>query len=443
MKRDRLYSEIIDDAGPVRNKGHFGAPERKKAMAEQLCSRPLAGIRVIDLTAYGAGPMAGKVLGNWGADVIKVEPLAGDPSRTSGVALGLPATEGANPHMEQKDSNKRSIALDLKTPEGAEVMDRLIASANIFISNFRLKALKKLGLDYETLSAKYPSLIWGHLSGFGTEGPDADNPGFDTVSYWAKSGMLIDFCEEGYAPLTPPFGLGDTLIGASLAGGVAACLHQQKMTGKGEKVVTSLYGMGMFSEAWVLQSVYRGAQYPRSRKYPDSPMRNTYRTRDNVWIFVSVLLYDKFFPVFCRLIGHEELIGDSRFNSEEKIMKDKEAAREFVEMADRAFAEKTWEEWHQILLANGIAHDKINHMSEALLDNPQTVANNNAYLYTNRDGSEDLIVADPIRFGGFYKIPFRNAPLCGEQTSEILQECGYDQEQIGRMIEQGVVRQHC
>ena len=384
----------------------------------------------------------GKSTWQLGADVIKVEPPAGDPSRTGGVALGLPATEGANPHFEQKDSNKRSIALDLKTPEGAAVMDKLIASANIFISNFRLKALKKLGLDYETLSTKYPSLIWGHISGFGTEGPEANNPGFDTVSYWAKSGMLIDFCEEGYAPLTPPFGLGDTLIGSSLAGGVAACLYQQKMTGKGEKVVTSLYGMGMFSEAWVLQSVYRGAQYPRSRKYPDSPMRNTYKTKDNEWVFVSVLLYDKFFPVFCKLIGHDELINNPRFNSETQIMKDKEAAREFVEMTDKAFASKTWEEWHQILLENCIAHDKINHMSETLLDNPQTVANNNAYLYTNRDGSEDLIVADPIRFGGFYKIPFQNAPLCGEQTSEILQECGYDKEQIGKMIETGVAIQH-
>ena len=411
-------------------------------MSELYCGQPLKGVRVIDLTGYGAGPMAGKILGDWGADVIKVEPLTGDSSRISGLALGLRADEGANPHFEQKDSNKRSIALNLKSREGTEIMDRLIAGANIFISNFRMKALRKLGLDYETMSAKHPHIIWGNISGFGHEGPDADNAGFDTVSYWAKSGMMIDFCEEGYAPLTPPFGLGDTLIGSSLAGGVAACLYQQKMTGKGEKVVTSLYGMGMFSEAWVLQSVYRGAKYPRTRKNADSPMRNTYRTKDGEWIFVSVLMYDRYYPTFVRMIGHPEMVDDPRYNSETGIMQDEGARMEFVRMADEAFAQKTWAEWHQILMDNDIAHDKINHMSEVLLDNPQTVANNNAYLYKNRDGSEDLMVADPIRFGGFYKIPFRNAPLCGEHTGEILAGIGCSEDEIRKLIEADVVRQH-
>ena len=411
-------------------------------MSDKLCNQPLKGIKVVDFTGYGAGPMAGKILGDWGADVIKVEPLTGDGSRISGAALGLPCNEGANPHYEQKDSNKRSISLNLKTEVGQEIMDKLLSQANIFISNFRMKALVKLGLDYETMSKKYPSIIWGNICGFGHEGPDADNAGFDTVSYWAKTGMMIDFCEAGYAPLTPPFGLGDTLIGSSLAGAVAACLYQQKMTGKGEKVVTSLYGMGMFSEAWVLQSVYKGAKYPRSRLDADSPMRNTYRTKDNVWIFVSVLMYDRQYPTFCKIIGHPELIENPRYNKETDIIKNKEAAREYVLMADEAFASKTWEEWHKILTENDIAHDKVNHMSEVLLDNPQTVANNNAYLYKNRDGTEDLIVADPIRFGGYYKIPFQNAPLCGEQTVEILKECAYTDEEIKAMLDSGSINQH-
>ena len=411
-------------------------------MSEMFCGQPLKGIKVVDFTGYGAGPMAGRILGAWGADVIKVEPLTGDGSRISGLALGLRADEGANPHYEQKDSNKRSIALNLKTKEGAEIMDKLIAGANIFISNFRMKALKKLGLDYETMSAKYPHIIWGNISGFGHEGPDADNAGFDTVSYWAKSGMMIDWCEDGYAPLIPPFGLGDTVIGAYLAGGVATCLLQQKLTGKGEKVVASLFGSGMYSQAWVLQSVYRGAKYPRSRKYADSPMRNTYKTKDGEWVMLSVLMYDRYYPTFVKMIGHPEMIDDPRYNSETGIMQNQEAKREFVEMIDEVFATKTWEEWHKILIENDIAHDKINHLSEVLLDNPQTVANNNAYLYKNRDGSEDLMVADPIRFGGFYKIPFKNAPLCGEQTTEILNEIGYDAEAVKGLIEAGVVKQH-
>ena len=152
---------------------------------------PLKGIRVIDFTVAGAGPAAGKMLADWGADVIKVEPLTGEAGRVTGLTLGLRADEEQNPHEDLKDGNKRSIPLNLKDPRGMEVMDKLLATANIFISNYRLKALTKLGLDYEAMSARHPHIIWGILTGFGTEGPVANNPGYDTVAFWARSGAMI------------------------------------------------------------------------------------------------------------------------------------------------------------------------------------------------------------------------------------------------------------
>ncbi|MEA4816656.1 MAG: CoA transferase [Lachnospiraceae bacterium] len=409
------------------------------------CNQPLKGIKVVDLTGYGAGPIAGKILGDWGADVIKVESLAGDPSRPSGIALGLRADEEQNPHFEQKDANKRGITLDLKTPEGQEIMDKLLKEANIFISNFRLKALVKLGLDYETVSKKFPHLIWGHLCGFGHEGPAADNPGFDTVSYYARSGMMIDFCEggtEGGAyPLTPPFGLGDTVVGLQFASGVAISLYQQAKTGKGEKVVVSLYGSAMYSEAWVMQEVYHGGKYPKTRFYPDSPMRNTFRCKDGTWFMLSVIVYDRYYPVICKIIGREDLITDERFNNEKKIRSDKKLSNEFLKILDAAFATKDWPEWDKILRENDLAHDRINHMIDALNDE-QAKANNNMYFYKNRDGSDDLAITTPIRFGGYYTYPHKTCPLLGEHSTEILESLGYTDEQIAGFISKGVVTQH-
>lgn len=162
-----------------------------------MTNTPLKGIRVVDFTVAGAGPAAGKMLADWGADVIKIEPLDGENGRFTGLTLCMRADEEQNPHEELKDGNKRGIPLNLKDPRGMEVMDKLLSTANIFISNYRLRALTKLGLDYEAMSARHPHIIWGILTGFGTEGPVANNPGFDTVAFWARSGAMIDLCENG------------------------------------------------------------------------------------------------------------------------------------------------------------------------------------------------------------------------------------------------------
>ena len=146
------------------------------------------------------------------------------------------------PHAELINAIKNSLPLILKHPEGKAVMDKLLASANVFVSNYRIRALDKLGIGWEEMHAKHPHIIWAVLTGFGLYGPAANNAGFDTVAFWARSGAMIDFSENGELPLTPPFALGDFTTACSLAAGIAAACYQQAKTGQGERVVTSLYG---------------------------------------------------------------------------------------------------------------------------------------------------------------------------------------------------------
>lgn len=199
--------------------------------------QPLDGVRVIDLTYYIAGPGTAKILADWGADVIKVEPLTGEPGRTTGATLGAPIEDDINPYFAVWNSNKRDIALNLKEPTGREIMDTLLASANVFVTSFRPGALKRLGLDYEAVSQRHPHLVWASINGFGEQGPDKDKAGFDTVAYWARCGAMLDLTERDTSPVNPTLGFGDASTSCSLAGGIAAGLYQQAKTGKGCKIM--------------------------------------------------------------------------------------------------------------------------------------------------------------------------------------------------------------
>lgn len=174
-----------------------------------------------------------RCLQDWGAEVIKVEPLEGEAGRYTSKVLGMRADELDNPHAELINANKKSLPLNLKHPEGKAVMDKLLASANVFVSNYRIRALDKLGIGWEEMHAKHPHIIWAVLTGFGLYGPAANNAGFDTVAFWARSGAMIDFSENGELPLTPPFALGDFTTACSLAAGIAAACYQQAKTRSG------------------------------------------------------------------------------------------------------------------------------------------------------------------------------------------------------------------
>lgn len=400
-----------------------------------MLHKPLEGVKIIDLTYFVAGPGTSKILADWGADVIKVEPSFGDPGRKTGATMMMPTEDDVNPFYTTYNANKRGLSVNLKSEQGMGIMHKLLAEANVFVSSYRTGALKRLGLDYESLKEQYPHLIWAQINGFGDYGPAKDNPGFDTVAFWARSGTMIDIAEKETSPINPPIGFGDATTSCSLAGGICAALYNQAKTGKGEKVMVSLFGQAIWNASSLIASTQYGDEYPKTRKNAISPVINSYQCKDGKWIFLSILEYDRYFQALCKVLGREDLAEDERFND---AAAGKANARALIEEIDKEFIKHTQGEMVQLLTSEDIAHERIQHYSEILTD-PQALENNYVVEDTNRDGSKTLYAMTPIKFGSIEVNLNRTSPLIGEHSEEIMKEIGYSDQEIKGFIQDGVI----
>jgi len=210
-------------------------------------SRPLEGIKVVELSTYAAAPAAGRFLADMGADVIKIEGLSGEPFRTSfGLSVNTPVDEDENPCFQLENANKRSITINLKDPDGKQMLFDLLKDADIFFTNTRINSLKKLGIDYDSIKEQFPSLVYGHVSGYGFKGPDAALPGFDITAFWARGGGIADLAFKGHGPLSTPAAVGDHASTLALVSGLLAGLYRAKTTGEGDYVLVSLFGVSVF-----------------------------------------------------------------------------------------------------------------------------------------------------------------------------------------------------
>lgn len=393
--------------------------------------KPLKGVVVCDYGQHGAGSACGKVLADWGADVIKVEPFWGCPSRMSGAMVGLSTEPDENAHFELINSGKRSISINFKTKEGLEIMDRLIARSNIFFSNYRLNSLRKYGLDYETLSQKYPRLIWGHLSGYGPNGPKSGDPGYDNVSYWASSGLIMDPVDPNAQPGRSAFGGGDMMTGFVLAASLAACLYQQAVTGKGQSVYTSLFGTGIWQDSCVIQAA-GASTFGKGERDPYGYFR---QCKDGAWFTMGLMDFPKYGPLMARLIGREdltEILSSRSLTSQHR--------EELSQLYDEFFARYTWDEVDRMLTDIDMVHNKVQRPDELPRD-PQALANGYVWEHTLRNGKKTTMVSTPVKFGQSEPIENGFAPLLGEHTTQVLQELGYTQEQIDGLFAAGTVKQ--
>lgn len=398
-----------------------------------MTDKPLHGVIVCDYGQHGAGSACGRVLADWGAEVIKVEPVWGDPSHMSGRMIGLPVDEECNPHYELINGGKKSIAVNLKTPQGMEIMDKIIARSNIFFSNYRLASLRKFGLDYETLSAKYPKLIWGHLSGFGTQGPMGAAPGFDNASYWAYGGLLLDANKPNMEPKTNPFGGGDVMTGYVLASSMAACLYQQAVAGKGQSVYTSLYGTGCWQDACVIQGAADGGMKNTTKP---GPLDGFKKSADDVWFTLGIMDYAKIGPRLAKLMGRED--WQELFAFREKLVGCKEQVQPEL---DDFFGRHSWAQLDEMLGSIDIVRCRVNRPGEVASD-PQAIANGFVSDYTLPNGTHTTMVSTPVKFGREETIQTTPAPYVGEQTTEILTWLGYDPSAVEQLFADGVIAQH-
>ena len=405
--------------------------------------KPLDGVKVIDLTYFVAGPGAARILADWGADVIKVEPSFGDPGRGTGATMSCPTVKDCNPFYTAYNANKRGLSLNLKSDEGKAVLYKLLESADVFVSSYRTGALRRLGLDYDSLSKKFPHLIWAQINGFGDFGPAKDNAGFDTVAFWARSGAMIDITEKDTSPVNPLIGFGDATTSCSLSGGICAALYQKAKTGKGCKVMVSLFAQAIWSESAGMVSTQYGDEYPKTRLNPGSPVMDTFKSADDKWFYMSILEPDRYNDALMKELGRNDLVGDPRYCTAAAA---KAHSSELVEILSAEFAKHTMDEIAAMFARADIAYDRVQHIKE-VLDDPQALENMYIIPVENRDGTVTkqpmtpirIATTEPARIEDIAPTMERQAPLVGEHSAEILKEHGYTDEDIQKLVDSKVV----
>lgn len=392
--------------------------------------QPLRGIKVIDLCLAGCGPSTTKVLSEYGADVIWVEPLCGTSTRSVH-------------KFDFYTTNKRAITLNLKRPEGHEAILRMIQTADIFVTNYRPGGVRRLGLDYEHLRAVNPRLIYASVNGYGDYGEERDLPGYDTNAFWAQGGLLRDLAEEG-SMLVPPAAVGDIATGLALVGGITTALYNRERTGEGCHVFTSLLAMAVYMNHDALVETQYGEIYPKSRLRPRRSLLNTYRCADGEWITIAVTVdFPRYFPPLMRAVGREDLIGDPRWTCIEDTMYQR--APEMVAILDEAFGKLSREEAVERLVEAGIPVSKIQGTADLLRD-PQVLANRMIYdlpvTAPPKPGQEKITVpATPVKFNTLDSGIEENTergPRLGEHSVQILREYGYSDQEIQALLDAGI-----
>ncbi len=389
---------------------------------------PLEGVKVVELTNFQQGPVAGMRLGDLGAEVIKVEPPGGDAARGMmrivGADTGL---KGRNFYFESCNRNKRSIVLDLNKEKAREIFFELIKRSDVFLTNLSISAPKRLGIDYESLSAINPRLVYAHSSGWGREGPDAESLSFDYTGI-ARSGTMMMSGERNGPPGTLIPGMGDELGGLICAWGVTAALYTREKTGKGQLVDTSLMGslIAMHGTNFAAPGIL-GKEFPRLiRSEAGNPIYNHYKCKDDKWIVIAHLQPDRYWPKVCKAIGLEGLENDSRFNS---IEARHDYGKELVAILDEKFATKTRDEWMDIFKKEGIIYTPIQSATEVFKD-PQALANDYIIDVEHPVWGKIQMLGFPWSFHDTPASVQREAPELGQHTEEILLELGYTWEDI-------------
>ena len=393
-----------------------------------------SGLKVVDFASFIAGPSAAVILSDFGADVLKVEPPAGELWRIGHKIPPQPQAKDAYPwHLANR--NKRGMTLDLKSPSAKQVLERLVKWADVLIVNTPHPARKKLGLEYEDVVGWNPRLIYADLTGFGEKGPDANLPGFDITSYWARSGLLSMTRDAGAAPTWPVAGSGDNASAVGLYSAIVTALYRRERTGKGSYVTTSLLAEGIWSASVSIQAALCDAKFfgLHDRKNPANAAMNVYRSADDTW-FVLLVTPDKLAAV-AKAIDRTDLLTDPRFSDPAKLVQN---MPQLTAILDEIFSSQPMSHWYEVFNGVHVTFGAVRGPQEVIND-PQLRVNEIVVPLEGAGGKLTLTVNSPIQVHGVTKIAARRAPELGEHNDEILKDLGFDAKTIDSLRVSGAV----
>src|SRR5271167_5281453 len=393
-----------------------------------------SGLKVVDLASFVAGPGAAVILSDFGADVIKVEPPSGDMWR---IVYKVPPQPRANDnylwHLDNR--NKRGLALDLKSPSAGEVLERLVKWADVLIVNTPHPARKRLKLEYDDVVHWNRRLIYADLTGFGEKGPDAELPGFDITSYWARSGLLSMTRDAGAPPTWPVAGSGDNATAVGLYSAIVTALYRRERTGKGSYVTTSLLAEGVWSASVSIQAALCEAKFfaLHDRRNPANAALNVYRSSDGAW-FVLIVTPDKL-AVLAKAVGRADLLTDPRFSDPAKLMQN---MPQLTAIFDEVFGSQPMTYWDEVFNGVHVPFGVVRGPQEVVKD-PQLKANDIVVPLEGAGENIKYTVSSPINVHGVAKVPAKRAPALGEHNEVVLKELGFSASEIDGLRESGAV----
>jgi crotonobetainyl-CoA:carnitine CoA-transferase CaiB-like acyl-CoA transferase len=399
---------------------------------------PMDGVRVVELGVWVAGPAAGGILADWGADVVKIEPPAGDPARSFQQMLGGDMPN--NPVFELDNRSKRSVVVDLTTPDGKAVALDLLDAADVFVTNIRPGALARAGLDHQTLLARNPRLVYAIITGYGLEGPDADRAAYDIAAFWARSGIAHLLTPPNADPPFQRGGMGDHSVGISCAAAVSAALFARERTGAGQLVSTSLLRQGVYTVGFDLNMALGWGLTTQvgTREAMGNPAINNYVAGDGRRFWIVGLEGARHWPPLARAVGHPEWLDDERYATPQARAQN---ARELIAALDEVFATKTLAEWSAVFDTEpDFFWAPVNGPDDILAD-PQLRHAGGLVDVPDELGTTTMI-ASPADFHGTPWAPRWIAPKLGEHTDEVLAELGRTPDEIAAMHASGAVTQH-